>query len=129
MTNTTRITKKSLQEQETKEAKKELKRLIGTSTDIYCTLNHVSQSGMLRIIDFHLIKKNKPVWITPLMEKALGFDYKRDTRRYGLRVQGCGMDMGFSVVYNLSVALYCYRYGKFKYDHDGAYRLNTRWLN
>jgi len=38
-----------------------------------------------------------------------------------LRVGGCGMDMGFHIVYSLSLALY----GS---ANDGGYTLSQEWL-
>lgn len=37
---------------------------------------------------------------------ALALDWKYDKDREGVKVSGCGMDMGFSVAYNLDRALF-----------------------
>ena len=50
-------------------------------------------------------------WISILLDR------KRPANRDGVRVVGCGMDMGFDLVYRLSMELY----------GDG-YALNARWL-
>lgn len=72
-------------------------------TKVYAVLRHVSNSGMLRHIDFFLMLDNEPVWITPAVRDVA--DYKQ-TKDGALKVHGTGMDMGFSVVYNLSSAMF-----------------------
>lgn len=99
---------------ELKEAKQTIKRLIGNKHTVYCNLNHVSKSGMQRVISFQMSKKHD-----------------------GLTVNGCGMDMGFSVVYNLSSILYpkgfkvngVGRNGDTSgWDNNGGYKLKHIWL-
>lgn len=72
---------------------------------VYTILRHVSRSGMQRTIgvlasmgdgDFR-----HPNYST---SKALGMPL--DPQRDGVKVGGCGMDMGFHVAYSLSHALY-----------------------
>lgn len=100
------------------EAREGLKR-IRKGDIIYSVLRHVSKSGMMRRIDFYKIAKNKPIYLTAYIADFLG--YKRYPDKQGLRVDGCGMDMGFNVVYELSVALYGYR-------KRGGYKINHEWL-
>ena len=64
--------------------------------------------------------------------KALGYTMDRD--REGLRVSGCGMDMGFHVVYSLSRVLYpdgfeCIGEGCPSNDHSNGDRDYTPHLN
>ena len=108
-----------------------------TRPKIYTLINHVSQSGMLRIIDVFALRNNNKIWLSPLIEKMTS--YNRDNTRDGLRVGGCGMDMGFAVVYAFSKA--CFPTG-FKYrinehhrnndpslrDNDGGYALRQEWF-
>ena len=119
-----------------KEAKKELKALLrkGKHT-VYTSLNHVSSSGMFRLISCYTIVDNKPVCLDWYIDK-LGH-FTRGKKREGLRVGGCGMDMGFHVVYSTSRALYPKGF-KVKgvgrngdasgWDNDGGYRLKQHWL-
>ena len=86
------------------EAINTLKSWIKAGDTLYTALNHVSTSGMFRLISVFAMVENEPINIDWYIEK-LG-QYKRDKKRDGLRVYGCGMDMGFSVVYNLSSILY-----------------------
>ena len=120
---------------------------------IYTTLKHVSRSGMLRHIDVIYPKDGDMIVLNWHIEN-LGL-YKR-AKTYkannagSLRVSGCGMDMGFSVVYDLSSALYghgkecsfiCLGENCRSNDHvngdkdrkphnhsDGGYLLNQRWI-
>jgi hypothetical protein len=62
--------------------------------------------------------------------------FKRDGKREGLRVSGCGMDMGFDIVYNLGRFLFpkgdgktvTGRNGDTKPETDGGYLLKQEWL-
>lgn len=104
---------------------------------IYTVLRHVSNSGMFRRIDVYVIRNNSPVWLTPLVEKMT--HYTRDKQKDGLRVHGCGMDMGFAVVYTFSSAVFPdgFRYREGEHhrngdpnprDPDGGYALRQEWL-
>ncbi len=137
------------------EAKKELLDLFkedikkGIPPTVYTTLKHVSSSGMLRHIDVIYIKDNKPINLNFYIER-LGL-YKRAKNAHAanadsLRVSGCGMDMGFSVVFDLSGTLYqdkfiCLGQECKSNDHvngdrnykphkhsDGSYLLQQSWL-
>jgi len=114
---------------------KELKELLEKGNRIvYTKCNHVSNSGMFRLISCFVIVNNKPINIDWYIEKIT--NYKRDKRREGLRVSGCGMDMGFSVVYNLGSCLYPHgdgktitgRNGDTEPETDGGYLLKQKWL-
>lgn len=91
-----------------------------TDYTIHSIIRQVSQSGMKRAISFYVIIDNKLLMIDGHIHDILGYGF--DKKNGGLIVKGCGMDMAFSVVYNLSCALYC----PLKYDHDSAYKLRSR---
>lgn len=77
---------------------------------VLCVLRNVSRSGMSRRIDF--IKMSDPettVYMTYHIARLLG--YKCDHNGNGLTVSGCGMDMGFAVVYELSSTLWSNGFG------------------
>lgn len=100
---------------------KSLKELLPPDTTVYSVLRHVSASGMQRRIDFYVIKENKPRYLSGYME-AIGLGRLHD--KGGLVVNGCGMDMGFDLVYNLSRMV-------FKGDsqeRDPGYKLHHEWL-
>ena len=72
---------------------------------VYTIVRHVSRSGMSRSIGLVSFGKGFPMhpnWAAACM---LGWTVDRNGRD-GVRVQGCGMDMGFHLVYELSAALF-----------------------
>ena len=105
-------------EEDRQEAIKELRKIIKSGDTVYSFVSHVSNSGMFRVISFLIIKKNKPVDIDLYISRICG--YLVNKNHSGLSVSGCGMDMGFSVVYNLSRAI-------FK-GHRPGYKLHSKWL-
>ena len=68
---------------------------------IYSIIRHVSQSGMTRDIKLMVCYKNEIIHLSWNVAKFL--DYK--VRNHGVRIQGCGMDMGFALVNHLENAL------------------------
>jgi len=70
---------------------------------VYTELLQVSRSGMTRHIKPLVIRENAPVWIGYHVA-VLGGD--RVDNQGGVIVSGCGMDMGFSLIYNLSWRLW-----------------------
>lgn len=58
-----------------------------------------SRSGMQRRIDLVVIKDNKPWQISSLAARLMGRKVHKDG---GIVIGGCGMDMGFALVYELS---------------------------
>jgi len=90
---------------EKEEAIKELRAVFKQSNHIvYTNIEHVSKSGMMRYISAFVIGKDRqPYHINHLIAK-LGH-FKRATLKShyeGLKVYGCGMDMGFELVYTTS---------------------------
>lgn len=102
------------------EAKEKLKDLLKKADfKVYTLLRHVSQSGMLRRISAFVIINNEPYEIDYLLAK-IGFK-RGDMNHEGIIISGCGMDMGFSLVYDLSSTLY----GS---EHKNAYKLKQKWI-
>ena len=84
-----------------------LRRLCPPGTKVYCVLRHVSRSGMMRRIDLYTFSKGddgqcEKTFLTGYASHVLGYSWNDD----GLRVDGCGMDMGHHVVMNLSYAIH-----------------------
>ena len=77
---------------------------------VYTSVQHVSKSGMTRDIKLISILDNEPFCINYLVAGALDNKIKNG----GVRVGGCGMDMGFHIVYELSQVL--------------GIKLNQRWI-
>src|SRR3989304_10405352 len=70
---------------------------------VYTKLNHVSKSGMYRVIDLYVMRDNQPRRISWSAAALLeGYDDHPE----GGKASGCGMDMGFHLVYNLSATLF-----------------------
>ncbi len=86
------------------DAIKELRKLCRPGTKVYTTVTHVARSGMSRSIRVLLMRKDGPRELTGLAARAL--DYRQADHGGGLKVGGCGMDMGFHVVHSLSYALH-----------------------
>jgi len=110
----------------------ELRAMLKPGDTVYTTLLHCSRSGMMRVIDLRVIRDNEPLRITWSVAQALGYPYNE--KHEGLRVDGCGMDMGFHAVYNLGLTLWPHGTDKphgtrnGEPDTDGGYALNHRWL-
>lgn len=121
-----------------------LRELLPPGATIHTTVKHVSRSGMQRSISCYVIRDNEPRWIDSLICKAAGFTF--DTKREAVKIGGCGMDMGFAIVYDVSATLYrggftCIGERCPSNDHsngdrnyqphqhaDGGYALRQRWL-
>lgn len=86
------------------EALDTLRRLCPPGTRVFTVLRHVSRSGMSRDIDVYILQDGDRVWLSRLAAKAAGLTFNE--RRECIRMGGCGMDMGFALVYTLSHALY-----------------------
>ena len=71
---------------------------------VFTTTLHVSKSGMTRHIKFFVIRDNSPLYLTNTIIEKLG--YKPNKHWDSIVVRGCGMDMGYHVVHNLSFALF-----------------------
>lgn len=85
-----------------------LREVLKPGETVYTVLRHVSRSGMSRGIDVYRMEGNSPVWITGYVGHAIGSPQSRKDweRSQGLRVGGCGMDMGFHVVNSLSYVIF-----------------------
>ena len=114
------------------EAKSTLLKYLTPGQTVYCILRHVSRSGMMRRISFHVVDSDNSILsLDYYMARAMNYRNHKDG---GLIVTGCGMDMGFSVVYNLGATLWPHgtpaphgiRNGES--DSDGGYALKSRWL-
>lgn len=95
-----------------------LKEILSPGDTVYTILKHVSRSGMYRVIDLvvPVLHDNKPV-IIHLSWNAAKLLGGYDKNHEGCKAKGCGMDMGFSLVHDLSYVLF----------QDG-YALKQSWL-
>ena len=115
-----------------KEAIEKMKEDIKVGDLLYTQLEHVTKSGMTRYIKVRQIKDDYPYDWTYIASVALGWKYS--DRYHAIKVGGCGMDMGFHLIYSLGMALWPdgtpephgIRNGE--PDTNGGYALNHRWL-
>lgn len=80
-----------------------LRGLLKPGDTLWTKVEHVSRSGMSRSISCYIIRDSEPHNVSAWVAYAIGATVDRD--RLAVKVSGCGMDMGFHVVYNLSRAL------------------------
>jgi hypothetical protein len=121
-----------------------LRELLPPGSTVHTTVKHVARSGMSRSISCYVIRDDSPRWIDSLICKAVGYTF--DEKREAVKIGGCGMDMGFAIVYDLAYSLWgknfsCIGKGCPSNDHsngdrdytphahsDGGYALRQRWL-
>lgn len=98
---------------------------------VYCELRHVSASGMLRRISLFIVENGKIRSIDYFAAVVMG---DKVSDKGGIAVSGCGMDMGFHLVYTLGQCLWPdgtpephgTRNGA--PDSAGGYALKSTWL-
>jgi hypothetical protein len=97
------MTKKQEKELRQQECIEALQKYLKPGDTVYTKLNHVSRSGMYRVIDLYTIKDNQLIRLSGYAADLLeGYDKRHE----GCKATGCGMDMGFHLVYNLSSVLF-----------------------
>lgn len=114
------------------EAIETLRKSLKPRDTVYTILRHVSRSGMSRSISAVIVRDGEIVEIDWLVCRILGLRF--DSNNGGAKLSGCGMDMGFHLVYELGSALWpdgtpephSYRNGE--PDTHGGYALNHRWI-
>ena len=111
--------------------KAELRALLTPGAKVYCILRSVSPSGMSRTISLYVKSKGDMRNIDSLSADVLGYKL---SKKEGLLVSGCGMDMGFHLVYSLGCALWPDGTGTHHGTRNdqlgtaGGYALNHVWL-
>ena len=108
------MTKKEKQKEQL-EALNYLKERIKKGDTLFTSVQKVSASGMSRHIKVLGIKDNSPLFWSWYVATALGYKYKEQTN--AVSINGCGMDMGFHLIYTLSQKLF----------NDG-YAIKQRWI-
>lgn len=83
-------------------ALEELRAMLSPGDTVHGIVRSVARSGMSRRIDFYKLTADGPVYLTGRIAAIKG----TDDFDGGLRVTGCGMDMIFATVYELSRSLW-----------------------
>lgn len=117
---------------EKQEALEKLKSWIKKGDTLHTTVRHVSRSGMMRHISVKHLKATdnpeRPVNISNYdYHVARVLDLPEAPNYQGVKIGGCGMDMGFHLVYSLSRALFKDE-PKGESDRDHGYWINQEWL-
>jgi hypothetical protein len=98
---------------EAAEAKAKLRAWLKPGDTVYTILRHVSRSGMQRHISVVLIRPDGTI-LHPnhATAAAIGARLNKPGTGYDAVIRsGCGMDMGYDTVYNLSAALFPQGFG------------------
>lgn len=88
------------------EARETLLKMIKPGDTVYTILRSRSRSGMSRQIGVVVPTKNGNDFFHPNYATATLIGAKVNKNGDGVTVSGCGMDMGFHIVYNLGRALF-----------------------
>ena len=89
---------------ESKESIETLKEYLKKDMTIHSIIRSVSNSGMTRNISFKITDKDNILDLSYHIAKALQYPF--NDKKHAVKVSGCGMDMAFHVVHNLSHILY-----------------------
>jgi hypothetical protein len=108
MTETTTTTKRPTKAQQKAtdraDAIATLKKHLKPGAEVLTILRHVAKSGMMRVIDVYVAHKGDMIRLTWAACEATGIKYNR--KHEGAEMGGCGMDMGFALVYELSRVMF-----------------------
>jgi hypothetical protein len=114
-----------------KQVKTELLERVKPAQKVYCNLLSVSASGMQRRIELFIVEKGE---ICNITFSASIVTNRKFSDKGGIICKGCGMDMGFDLVYSLGSALWPTGtpapHGKRNGEEDsaGGYALRSQWL-
>jgi hypothetical protein len=89
---------------EIKTAKREIRKYVRPHTVVYTVLRRVNLFGTARWMDVFVMHRNRPLRLTYYVATLL--DYQQSAKDCSMYVKGCGMDMGWHVVYSLGCALW-----------------------
>ena len=92
---------------------------------VYTVLKHCSKSGMTRAISLKAVnKKSGDIIQLDYLAVKLGVG-NFNKKHGGITVGGCGMDMGFDLVYRLSRKVFAASKG---HPNDGGYAIQHQWI-
>jgi hypothetical protein len=144
-TTTKPVTKAEQTRRDKTEAIEKLRKFLPPGSTLYTVLRHVSRSGMLRHIDAYTFVDGIKLYLSGYIATAVGYSRTHDG---ALKANGCGMDMGYEVMYNTARTIYgdsfpCTggdkcpsndhnngdrEYTKGKPHSDGGYSLRHEWI-
>ena len=90
---------------------------------VYTMNRHTSSSGMSRDLSLFVARDGEIMNITFYAAHALGWRLVERNGSRAIRVNGCGMDMGFHTVYTLSRVLF-----RDAVEGDAGYSLKQEWI-
>lgn len=123
-----RITKKEGEALLKEQSRAALLQIVKPGQTVSTVLHHVSRSGMLRRISLYVGDGGDVRCIDHYAATVTGH---KESDKGGIVMTGCGMDMGFALVYALGAALWP---NGTKEPHSsrnvgaGGYALNHKWL-
>ncbi len=103
----------------------DIKKKIKPGQKIYCILRSVSASGMQCRISLHTIHKGE---LIPLDHAASVLTGRTLSDKGGIVCNGCGMDMGFDLVYSLGYSIWPKGTRNGQPGKDGGYVLRHSWI-
>ena len=118
---------------EKQESLEMLKSWIKKGDTLHTTVRHVSKSGMMRYITTRHLKQNLSIHGRPVRVSNYDYHIARvldlplAPNYEGVKIGGCGMDMGFHLVYSLSRELFRDE-PKGESDRDRGYWIKQEWL-
>ena len=118
--------------EEKKHARETLERLLKPGTIVYTVLRHVSRSGLQRSIQLKVVEEGGIVDIS--WSAAVVLDVSTDAKHGGIKVRGCGEDIGYALVHALGMVLWPQGTPKPHGtrnggpDSFGGYALKHRWI-
>lgn len=133
------MSKKSEAKAQREESIARLRETLKPGDEVVCVLRRRSASGMSRAISLHIVHSGQIQSITYDAAHALEWRLVEVNGDRAIKVDGCGMDMGFHTVYCLGRILFPdgfklaeNQYGRngdqSGFDTDGGYALRSRWL-
>ena len=125
---TTKQTKAQAKAADKQEAIDHLRKYLKPGSRVYTSLKSVSSSGMSRRIECYIpVVLNEETGELGIYNISYYVARVLDRNRNdtGILCSGCGMDMGFELVYSLSWELFR---NDFDSHHDASYALTHSWM-
>lgn len=133
----TRLTRAEGKRKREAYCRRKLREMLAPGDRVYTILRHVSASGMSRRIDLYTLEVDKetgkasPRYLSAYAADLIGWKL---SDKGGIEVSGCGMDMGFHLVYSLGACIWpegtSAPHGTRNGEPDtaGGYALKQEWL-